>query len=165
MRSLAVMLTLLMITTVQFGIIERAEWLEEGEVLVPSSGSDCSNQTHSGSQFHVDQTSGNDSWAGTQQCPKMTIQSAVSSAAQGETIVVGAGTYHEVVTLDKGEVTLKAAEGERVILDGSESVTGDLGGTWTVHDSSSPEGVVWKANLSKEAWQLFVDYEEEMPAR
>ncbi|MBR17859.1 MAG: hypothetical protein CMA87_02750, partial [Euryarchaeota archaeon] len=165
MRSLAVMLTLLMITTVQFGIIERAEWLEEGEVLVPSSGSDSSNQTHSGSQFHVDQTSGNDSWAGTQQCPKMTIQSAVSSAAQGETIVVGAGTYHEVVTLDKGEVTLKAAEGERVILDGSESVTGDLGGTWTVHDSSSPEGVVWKADLSKEAWQLFVDYEEEMPAR
>ena len=97
MRSLAVLLTLLMITTVQFGIIERAEWLDEREILVPSSGSDCSNQTHSGNKFHVDQTSGNDSWAGTQQCPKMTIQSAVSSAAQGETIVVGAGTYLSLI--------------------------------------------------------------------
>ena len=28
-----------------------------------------------------------------------------------------------------------------------------------------PEGTVWKTDLSQDAWQLFVDYQEEMPAR
>ena len=70
----------------------------------------------------------------------------------------------ETVSLDSEGQTLRAASGARVILDGSESVTGDLNATWTQH-SQLDSGWVWKVDLPKDAWQLFLSYEEEMPAR
>ena len=42
---------------------------------------------------------------------------------------------------------------------------GDLGGTWTVYDSTTHSDSIWKADLSKDAWQMFLSYQEEMPAR
>ena len=91
-----------------------------------SSGSGCTNQTHSGGDFYADVTSGNDSWAGTSDCPTASIQAAVDLAGQGDSVIVMEGVYHEAVTLNEPGMRLTAADGERVVLDGSRSVE-DLG--------------------------------------
>ena len=164
MKAKAVLLVILMLTSIPASMSQGR--LREGSPtnLGTSSGADCANQTHSGGAFYADRGTGDDSWAGTTDCPTATIQAAVDLASQGDTVIVKEGVYHETVTLDEQDMILRAALGERVVLDGSESVTGDLGGTWSVHAYHSG-GTIWKADLSKDAWQLFVEYEEEMPAR
>ena len=164
MRRTAVLLVILMLTSVPASMSRDYGMVNEPSKMGSSSTADCTNQTHSGGPFYADIASGNDSWAGTSDCPTASIQAAVDLAGQGDSVVVKEGVYHEAVTLDEPGMRLKAADGERVVLDGSRSVE-DLGGSWSVHDSSSTEGVVWKADLSQDAWQLFVNYEEEMPAR
>ena len=165
MRRTAVLLVILMLTSVAASMSNGYWMANEPLQMGSSSGANCTNQTHSGGAFYADVASGNDSWAGTSDCPTASIQAAVDLAGQGDSVIVMEGVYHEAITLDEPGMRLKAADGERVILDGSRSVKDDLGGSWSVHDSSSSEGTVWKADLSQEAWQLFVDYQEEMPAR
>ena len=165
MRRTAVLLVILMLTSVAASMSNGYWMANEPLQMGSSSGASCTNQTHSGGAFYADIASGNDSWAGTSDCPTASIQAAVDLAGQGDSVIVMEGVYHEEITLDEPGMRLKAADGERVILDGSRSVKDDLGGSWSVHDSSSSEGTVWKADLSQEAWQLFVDYQEEMPAR
>ncbi|MCH2640584.1 MAG: hypothetical protein MKZ60_05375, partial [Candidatus Thalassarchaeum sp.] len=165
MRRTAVLLVILMLTSVAASMSNGYWMANEPLQMGSSSGASCTNQTHSGGAFYADIASGNDSWAGTSDCPTASIQAAVDLAGQGDSVIVMEGVYHEAITLDEPGMRLKAADGERVILDGSRSVKDDLGGSWSVHDSSSSEGTVWKADLSQEAWQLFVDYQEEMPAR
>ncbi|MBE45998.1 MAG: hypothetical protein CMB02_05045, partial [Euryarchaeota archaeon] len=165
MRSIAVLLVILMLSAVPASMNSVVNLSPDKDILPSSTSVNCSNQTHGGGSFFVDNTTGNDSWPGTYECPKGTIQSAVDIVAENGTVIVREGVYYETVTLGKQGIRLKVAEGERAILDGSRSVTDDLGGVWEIHDSSSTEGNVWKANLSEPAWQFFVDYEEEMPAR
>ena len=126
----------------------------------------CSSSTPHDDQtnYYVDGSSGDDTYPGTQACPTKTIQQAVTKAGSDDTITVASGTYMESVSIDSEGQTLRAATGARVILDGSESVTGDLDATWTQH-TELDSGWVWKVDLPKDAWQLFLSYEEEMPAR
>ena len=126
----------------------------------------CSSSTPHDDQtnYYVDGSSGDDTYPGTQACPTKTIQQAVTNAGSDDTITVASGTYMEAVSIDSEGQTLRAATGARVILDGSESVTGDLDATWTQH-TELDSGWVWKVDLPKDAWQLFLSYEEEMPAR
>ena len=77
-----------------------------------SSGASCTNQTHSGGAFYADIASGNDSWAGTLDCPTASIQAAVDFAGQGDSVIVMEGVYHEEITLDEPGMRLKAADGE-----------------------------------------------------
>ena len=137
----------------------------EGGAGTPSPLS-CSGSTphDDDTNYYVDATSGDDSYPGTQACPTQTIQQAVTNAGPDDTVIVNAGTYQETVALDSEGQVIKAATGDRVVIDGSESVTGDLSATWTQH-SQLDSGWVWKADLPKDAWQLFLSYEEEMPAR
>ena len=165
MRVISVLLVILIASSVQLSFFQELTVRSGDSGVSSTSSTGCSNETHSGDVFHADGVEGNDSWPGTYNCPTKSIQMAVDLASAGNTIIVYSGVYQEVVTIEKEEITLRAADGERVILDGSESVTGDLGGTWTIHDSSSSEGTVWKADLNKDAWQLFLNYQEEMPAR
>lgn len=137
----------------------------EGGAGTPSPLS-CSGSTphDDDTNYYVNAASGDDSYPGTQACPTQTIQQAVTNAGPDDTVIVNAGTYQETVALDSEGQVIKAATGDRVVIDGSESVTGDLGATWTQH-SQLDSGWVWKADLPKDAWQLFLSYEEEMPAR
>ena len=105
--------------------------------------------------YYVDTASGDDSYPGTQTCPTQTIQQAVTNAGPDDTIIVSDGTYQETVALDSEGQVIRAATGARVVIDGSESVTGDLSATWTQH-SELDSGWVWKADLPKDAWQLFL---------
>ena len=133
---------------------------------VSPSPLNCSSSTPHDDQtnYYVDGSSGDDTYPGTQACPTKTIQQAVTNAGSDDTITVASGTYMEAVSIDSEGQTLRAATGARVILDGSESVTGDLDATWTQH-TELDSGWVWKVDLPKDAWQLFLSYEEEMPAR
>ena len=162
-------MALLMMSMIAFGLISNESDLQiESRFSEPSyEPMSCSSSTahDDDTNFYVDGTSGDDTYPGTSACPTKTIQQAVSNAGTNDVIIVGAGTYYETVALDSVGQRLKAASGDRVILDGSESVTGDLGGTWTVYDSTTHSDSIWKADLSKDAWQLFLSYQEEMPAR
>ena len=165
----AVGMAFLMMSMIAFGIISNESNSQiESRYSEPSYESmTCSSSTShdDNTNFYVDGTSGDDTYPGTESCPTKTIQQAVTNAGTNDVIIVGAGTYYETVALDSVGQRLMAASGERVILDGSESVTGDLGGTWTVYDSTPYSDSIWKADLSKDAWQLFLSYQEEMPAR
>ena len=123
----------------------------------PPTPLNCSSSTPHDDQtnYYVDGATGDDTYPGTQACPTRTIQQAVTNAGSGDIITVGSGSYMETVSLDSEGQTLRAASGARVILDGSESVTGDLNATWTQH-SQLDSGWVWKVDLPKDAWQLFL---------
>jgi len=94
--------------------------------------------------YHVS-IHGNDEWAGTEQAPFRTINQAASVAVAGDTVLVHEGTYREWVKPQNGgtedaRITYEAAEGEHVVIKGSELVT-----NW-----ERVEGTVWKKTLPNE---------------
>lgn len=92
--------------------------------------------------YHVSKQ-GNDKNIGSAQQPFLTINRAAAVAFPGDTIIVHEGEYREWVDpihggLDENtRITYTAAEGERVIIKGSEIVT----------DWEKVEGSVWKKTL------------------
>ena len=161
------MLAFLLVTILAIGPISSAIGDQSGnhDSDAPVSLNCSSSTAHDDdTNFYTDSSSGDDSYPGTQACPTKTIQQAVTNAGANDLITIREGTYMETVSFDSQGQTLRAAQNERVILDGSESVTGDLNSSWSQHSQLS-SGWVWKADLPKEAWQLFLDYDEEMPAR
>ncbi|MHB1063318.1 MAG: right-handed parallel beta-helix repeat-containing protein [Georgenia sp.] len=91
-------------------------------------------------QLHV-ATSGSDTSRGSESDPFRTINKAAQVARPGDTVVVHEGVYREWVTPRRGglsdqrRITYRAAEGEHVVIKGSEQVTGwqQVRGTvWTV---------------------------------
>jgi len=80
-------------------------------------------------EYHVS-PNGRDSHQGTAQKPLLTIQAAAARAMPGDTITVHEGIYRERVdpprggTSDDKRITYQAAPGERVVIKGSEVVTG-----------------------------------------
>ncbi|HEY5179874.1 MAG TPA: DUF1565 domain-containing protein, partial [Dermatophilaceae bacterium] len=79
--------------------------------------------------FHVAMT-GSDSSDGSQRRPFRTINQAADLARAGDTVVVHEGEYREWVRPRRGglsdqrRITYEAAAGERVVIKGSEPVTG-----------------------------------------
>jgi hypothetical protein len=81
-----------------------------------------------GSAFHVALT-GDDDDNGSPTSPFRTIQHCAGAAHAGDTCVIHAGTYRETVTPPHSgtatlPVTFRAADGDRVVLDGSDPLTG-----------------------------------------
>jgi hypothetical protein len=70
--------------------------------------------THSGTDWYVS-TSGNDANIGTSDCPFATIQHGINSANTSDVVHVAAGTYTELVTVNKG-VTLQGADSVSTII-------------------------------------------------
>jgi parallel beta-helix repeat protein len=85
------------------------------------------NQT--GNTYFVSQN-GNDSNAGGETQPLRTIKKAVSLASAGDMILLKEGQYHETMNLNRSgtedkPITVKAASGEKVSLDGT-NLTGPV---------------------------------------
>ncbi|MBO5755611.1 MAG: right-handed parallel beta-helix repeat-containing protein, partial [Clostridia bacterium] len=100
--------------------------------------------------YHVSPKGSNRN-TGCADAPFKTISHAAKLAAAGDTVVVHEGVYREWVDPKNGglnelsRITYTAAEGEKVVIKGSEIVT----------DWEKVEGTVWKKTLSN---TLFGDY-------
>lgn len=108
-------------------------------------------------EYHVAKT-GSDEAKGTIDDPFLTINKAASVAMPGDTVIVHEGVYREWVKpkhkglSDKRRITYKAAEGERVIIKGSERIQ-----SW-----EHVEGNVWKCQLPNSFFGDFNPYKEEI---
>ncbi|HET6484692.1 MAG TPA: right-handed parallel beta-helix repeat-containing protein, partial [Actinoplanes sp.] len=109
------------------------------------------------SVFHV-ATTGSDAAEGSEHQPFRTINRAAALAQAGDTVIVHAGEYREWVKPRRGglsdarRITYQAAEGEYVVVKGSEPVTG-----W------EPDGgTVWKASVPNSLFGEFNPYAEEV---
>jgi parallel beta-helix repeat protein len=78
-------------------------------------------------------TNGSGTAPGTKAQPLRMLAQAINRAAQGDTIVLRKGTYHERVVVTTPNLTITALPGEAVWMDGSSTVTGfrATGATWT----------------------------------
>ena len=94
--------------------------------------------------YHVAK-SGRDRDPGTQERPFLTIQRAAAVAAAGDTVIVHEGVYREWVKPRRGglskdlRITYMAAEGEKVVIKGSERAE-----HW-----EHVEGDVWKTEIDR----------------
>ena len=171
----ALVLSLLMVMLAQTAYIEAYRgWKpsielqeEETDVLRVDSPAVCSAASRtSGTRFHVDVVEGNDTYPGTSNCPKASLGAAVtlaaSESASNPEIVLHAGLYHENVSVNNlDNLLIRAATGEQVVFDGTRSIADDLGGVWGSADSDG----IQEVTLTEDGWQLFLDHEEQVPAR
>lgn len=103
--------------------------------------------------YHVAKN-GLDKNSGSETAPFLTIQHAADIAVAGDRIIVHEGTYREWVDPKHGgihngcRIIYEAAKGERVIIKGSEVVTG-----W-----KRIEGTVWKAELPETMFHGYNPY-------
>lgn len=108
-------------------------------------------------EYHVAKN-GADQAVGTKQDPFLTINQAASIAVAGDTIIVHEGVYREWVKPKNAglseyrRITYQAAEGEKVVIKGSERV----------QEWEQVEGTVWKAVLPNEFFGDYNPYIEEI---
>jgi hypothetical protein len=101
-------------------------------------------------EYHVAKN-GSDQGQGTKGDPFLTINKAASLAVAGDTVTVHEGEYREWVNprfkglSDKRRIVYQAAEGEKVVIKGSEHI----------HNWQKVEGEVWKSILPN---SVFGDY-------
>ncbi len=131
-------------------------------IFLVDSSIDCSKEnTSSNLEIHVDNQLGNDSNPGTKNCPYKTVNYAISMVNNGNVIEIHEGVYHETILIqDFDNLTIKSSEGERVVFDGTISIKDDLNSKWSL-DSDG----IYQVELGIDAWQVFLDYEEQVPAR
>jgi len=105
--------------------------------------------------IHVAVT-GSDTADGTESAPLRTINHAAALARPGDTVLVHEGTYREWVKPVRGglsdsrRITFQAANGEKVVIKGSEQITG-----WTREDGS-----VWRVEVPNSVFGDFNPYSE-----
>ena len=123
---------------------------------------DCNNSLIAPqNEIHVDNQLGNDTFPGTVDCPFNSVMEALEVSKNGDTIIIHEGVYHEQIIIDNFEnLTIRVAENERVVFDGTESITQDLNGIWELSTNN-----IHEVEINKNGWQVFVDYEEQVPAR
>ncbi len=107
--------------------------------------------------YHVSK-SGNDQQSGAEDSPFLTINHAAQVALPGDSVVVHEGEYRELVDpqygglSNKRRITYQAAEGEKVVIKGSEEVKG-----WTeIKDG------VWSVEIENAFFGRFNPYVEKV---
>ncbi len=107
--------------------------------------------------YHV-AVSGSDKAAGTEDAPFRTINRAAAAARPGDTVTVHEGVYREWVKPPRGglgdtrRITYEAADGERVVITGSERIS-----AWEL-----VEGTVWKVVVGNDLFGDFNPFAEEV---
>jgi alpha-N-arabinofuranosidase len=97
-------------------------------------------------------TNGSDSNPGTHELPFLTIQHAADVAQPGDVITVHEGVYRERIdpprggTSDANRITYQAAPGEKVIITGSEPMTGWVKATNDTWEVTIPNSYFGKFN-------------------
>ena len=133
-------------------------------VVVKTSGYDgCDTATRSaGTPIYVDPVVGSNTWAGTSSCPKASLEDALNISIPGDEIILNSGLYHENVTVNnKDDLLIRAADGAKVVFDGTRSIAEDFGAVWSAADGNG----IQEVDLPEAGWQLFYNYDEQVPAR
>ena len=165
MRTLSaaiLLLSVMLLSPISFTLDFSELSLLEKENSSPLSSLNCINQTNNDlNQIHVDNILGNDSNLGTFDCPLASVTMAVELSNNDGIIILHEGVYHEEISISGFKnLTIKSAHGERVVFDGSRSIVEDLDGTWVLSDDG-----IHEVDLGIDAWQVFIDYTEQVPAR
>lgn len=107
---------------------------------------------------------GSDRADGTRSAPLRSIGAAISRADRNDTIVVGAGSYHESLKIEsRPGLTLTAAPGAEVWLDGSRRIEKwtDRGRLWSadwdVHFDHSPTYTFGAPDYDRPGWRFVSD--------
>ena len=137
-------------------------FLDHNEIIFVDSPIHCDEENRtSNAKIHVDNQLGNDSNPGTKNCPVRSVNYAISMANDSNIIEIYEGVYHEnIIIQDFENLTIKSSEGERVVFDGTNSITSDLDSTWYLESDG-----LHRVDLGIDAWQLFLNYEAQIPAR
>ena len=89
------------------------------------------------------------------------IDIAIENASSNDEIIVHSGVYYENITIDNLDgLTIRAADNERVVIDGSKSIADDLNLSW----STAADGIQY-VDLGGPGWQLFLNHDEQVAAR
>ena len=160
--NIALALVLILAPIVNF---DNSSELENSFTLVPFTSQtieDCDNETREDdAPYFVNTNLGNDSNEGTEDCPFATIAKAAETIGNGDTVIISHGIYRESISLqNKDDVVFRAVEGDKVVIDGSRDIEDDLNGEWLEYQNG-----IYQTNVSDDAWQLFLDLEEMIPAR
>ena len=161
-RVITGILLLFLIQTFSYPIIYDKELNSYDVTTFQTNELDCMNSnTTPILEIHVDNQLGNDNFSGTAECPFYSVVEALKVSENGDTIIIHEGVYYEDVIIDNFEnITIRVAENERVVFDGTESITQDLNGTWSLSTNN-----IHEVQINKNGWQIFVDYQEQIPAR
>ena len=127
-RKKAYSLIFLMIMLAQTSYIGAMQgWTLLDSSNAYNSTAACSSITRtSGDPIFVDPVNGSDAWDGTNVCPKATLSDALNDSSSNDEIILYTGRYHENVTVDnKDNLLIRAADGARVIFDGTQSISSD----------------------------------------
>ena len=150
-----------------WSLVTELEEVQEEPFRVVDSPAVCAATSRtSGTAIHVAVAQGDDTYPGTTNCPKASLEAAVtlaaSESASNPEIVLHAGLYHENVSVNNiDNLLIRANDGDRVVFDGTRSITDDLGGVWGSADSDG----IQEVTLTEDGWQLFLAHEEQVPAR
>ena len=140
---------------------EQTGELNDREFLETYAGCDSVTRT-AGTPIYVDPINGSASWPGTINCPKGNLNSAISAAVSGDEIILQSGNYHDNVTVNNlDDLLIRAADGASVVFDGTKSISEDMQATWGAADGNG----IQEVDLPEAGWQLFYNYEEQVPAR
>lgn len=110
-----------------------------------------------GMEYHVAKH-GSDRAEGTKQEPFLTINQAAAVAVAGDTVIVHEGEYREWVKpkhpglSEWRRITYEAAEGEKVVIKGSERI----------RDWEKAEGTIWKTVIPNEIFGDYNPFQEEL---
>ena len=163
-RAKALGLTILMVMLAQSAYTQYFQgWqyttLEDQQDAKFVDSATCLSVTRgSGAAINVDVVNGNDSYAGTSDCPMKSLSAAVNSAVNNDEIIMHSGLYHDNVSINGiDNLVIRAATGATVVFDGTRSISDDLGGVWSTADSDG----IQEVTLTQDGWQLFLDHDEQ----
>ena len=163
-RRKALSLIFLMIMLAQtsyIGAMEGWKYLDKTSQSNIGPGCDLIARA-SGTPIHVDPEIGSNDWNGTWSCPLATLQEAVNVSSANDEIILASGLYHENVSIsNKDNLLIRAADGATVVFDGTRSIVDDMNVSWSTADSAG----IQEVTLPQDGWQLFLAYDEQVPAR
>ena len=95
---------------------------------------DCDNETKDDDlPYFVNKVNGSDDNSGSVDCPFASIAKAAEAMEDGDTVVISHGMYRESISIqNKNDLIFKAAENEKVVIDGSRDIEDDLNGEWSL---------------------------------